>query len=135
MTARPNLEDEVWSQEVAYWEYLKAADLDSYLSLWHKDVIGWPNNQASPMNKDGIHQLAAGILAEIQLEPATVELKPMSVRVFNNNVGIAYYEAYTRATTKAGTEIAIQERFTHTWLRTENGWKIIGGMSAPLPRQ
>ena len=133
MTARPDLEDEVWSQEVAYWEYRKAADLDSYLSLWHEDVIGWPNNQSSPMNKDGIHQVVAGKLAAIQLETATVELKPMSVRVFNN-VGLAYYEAHTRATTKAGADIATQERFTHTWLRTENGWKIIGGMSAPLSR-
>jgi hypothetical protein len=34
------LTDEVWSQEVAYWEYLKTANLDSYMSLWHEDVVG-----------------------------------------------------------------------------------------------
>ena len=27
--------------------------------------------------------------------------------------------------------LVIDERITHTWLRTHEGWKIIGGMSAP----
>lgn len=134
MTTKSNLEDEVWNQEVAYWEYIKTADLDSFRSLWHDDVIGWPNNKSSPMNKDGIYQLVAGILASIQPETATIEIKPVSVRVYNNNIGITHYEVHTRATTKAGAEIDTQERFTHTWLRTENDWKIIGGMNAPLPR-
>jgi ketosteroid isomerase-like protein len=134
MTTRSNLEDEVWSQEVAYWDYLKAGDLDSFRSLWHEDVIAWPNNQSSPMNKDGIYQLVVGILAAIQKETATIEIKPISVLVYNNEVGITYYEVHTRAMTTADAEIDTQERFTHTWLKTEDGWKIIGGMSAPLPR-
>lgn len=126
-----NVTDELWHQEVAYWEYLKAADLDSYRSLWHEDVIGWPNNQPAPMDKDGIYQLVAGILASLQ-GPGSSEIIRRSVRIYGN-IGIAYYEAHITVTTKAGEIITTHERFTHTWLRSDNGWQIIGGMSAPLP--
>ena len=83
------------------------------------------------MNKGGIHQRVAGLLAAIELKSATVELKPMSVRLYGH-VGVVHYEAHARAQTRTGTAIDDRERYTHTWLRTEQGWKIIGGMSAPL---
>ena len=49
---------------------------------------------------------------------------------YTHSLGVAYYEAHISE--KDETEIAIHERFTHTWLRGSEGWKIIGGMSAPL---
>jgi hypothetical protein len=33
MMVSTNVTDELWRQEIAYWDYLKAADLDSYRSL------------------------------------------------------------------------------------------------------
>jgi ketosteroid isomerase-like protein len=131
MTTKSSLEDEVWGQEVAYWEYVKAADLDSYLSLWHEEAVGWPNNQLTPMNRSNIYQLVDGALAALDLATYKVELKRMSVHVVGS-IGITFYETYTQATMKTGAEISTRERMTHTWLRTRNGWKIIGGMSAPL---
>jgi ketosteroid isomerase-like protein len=131
MTVDQNLVDGLWSREVAYWEYAKAADLTSYLSLWHEDVVAWPNNQPSPIDKDSLRQIVDRGLASIQFK--SVDLKPLSVRIYGDT-GIVYYEVNSVAITKDGTEIATHERLTHTWLQTQNGWKIIGGMSAPLAR-
>ena len=35
--------EKVWSQEKAYWEYVKANDLQKYRTLWHTDFLGWPS--------------------------------------------------------------------------------------------
>jgi ketosteroid isomerase-like protein len=133
MVATQNLGNDVWSQEVAYWDYLKAADLDHLLSLWHEDGVGWPE-QPSPLNIAAARPLFAEVLASLQLESCTFELRPISVRVYNNSVCITHYEAHKRLVTKDGAEIASHTKCTHTWLRTENGWKMIGGMEAPLAR-
>ena len=131
MQGKSDLTDEVWNQEVTYWEYLKALDLDAFLSLWHEDFIGWPNNQSVPINKDGMHKVVEEGFASIQVKSVAYELKRFSVSVYGD-IGIVYYEAHAIAETKDGQEIATHERYTHIWMRTANGWKIIGGMSASL---
>jgi ketosteroid isomerase-like protein len=131
MHEESDLKNEIWSQEVAYWEYLKATDIDAFMSLWHDDFIGWPNNQPVLANKAGMHQLVAGGLDAIQIKSVTYELNPLSVRVFDD-IGIVYYKAHVVVETVNGEEIATHERFTHTWLHTADGWKIIAGMSASL---
>ena len=31
---------QVWNLEKAYWEYVKANDLEKYRALWHEDFVG-----------------------------------------------------------------------------------------------
>ena len=33
-------ETQVWNLEKAYWEYVKANDLEKYRALWHEDFVG-----------------------------------------------------------------------------------------------
>ena len=35
-------EAQIWNLEKAYWEYVKANDLEKYRALWHEDFVGWP---------------------------------------------------------------------------------------------
>jgi len=35
-------ETKVWNLERAYWEYVKANDVEKYRALWHDDFVGWP---------------------------------------------------------------------------------------------
>ena len=123
-------EDEVWGREVQYWEYVKTGDLTAYAALWHDSVIGWPSNQPRPVNKDGVLTGMKSALAVLQPGTASAELTRLSVHVVDN-VGIAYLEVNVSAVTKANTPFQFKERFIHTWLRDEQGWRIIGGMSAP----
>jgi ketosteroid isomerase-like protein len=78
-----------------------------------------------------MRKMTDAALESIRLESASYELKPLSVRVIGE-FSIVYYEAHAIAETKAGQEIATYERYTHIWMRTARGWKIIGGMSASL---
>ena len=47
-------EQAVWKLESAYWNYVKAVDLDGYRTLWHRDFVGWPSSSAQPARKDHI---------------------------------------------------------------------------------
>jgi hypothetical protein len=129
MTTTRNLEDEVWSAELAYWGYFKAADLASFVACWHDDGVAWAI-QPAPTNKEAIRALLAPLLPTI--ESWEYELKPMSVRVYNNSVGVTIFEAHKHARLVTGAEVTEVTKAIHTWLRTDNGWKIIGGMEAPL---
>jgi hypothetical protein len=40
--------------EAAYWKYVQAGDVSSYLTLWHDRFVGWPCLNAHPAAKDSI---------------------------------------------------------------------------------
>ena len=44
----------MWKLETAYWNYVKAADLDGYRKLWHRDFVDWPSSSSQPARKDHI---------------------------------------------------------------------------------
>ena len=54
--ARDSAKDEtqIWNLEKAYWEYVKANDLEKYRALWHDDFVGWPLFSSAPVRKDHI---------------------------------------------------------------------------------
>jgi len=58
-------------------------------------------------------------------------LEPLSVREFSENVVITLYRATVHSRDSTGAnESTHASRLTHTWMKTEKGWRIIGGMSA-----
>jgi hypothetical protein len=42
-------ETEIWKLEKAYWDYVKANDLEKYRALWHEDFVGWPLFSPAPV--------------------------------------------------------------------------------------
>jgi hypothetical protein len=49
-----NHEQDIWNLEKAYWEYVKANDLEKYRALWHENFVGWPFVSSAPVRKDHI---------------------------------------------------------------------------------
>lgn len=130
MAARSAAEEELWKQEQASWDYLKAGNLSGYLSLLHNHVMAWPRHASAPMNKDAIFQHVLPMLSAFQSPGVTIRLEPLSIQVFGN-VGVAQYRADILVTAMRRTSERL--RFTRTWLRTEDGWRLIAGMNAPVP--
>jgi ketosteroid isomerase-like protein len=60
------------------------------------------------------------------------ELHPLSVTVLDD-VAVTFYTVHTIYRAADGTESSGDSRLTHTWLRTDGSWRIVGGMSAPPP--
>jgi ketosteroid isomerase-like protein len=124
-------EAQVWNLEKAYWEYVKANDLEKYRALWHEDFVGWPFVSPSPVRKDHVTDwITANTSKGVKLRSYSIE--ELAIRV-TGDIAINHYRiksVWAGARPSASQTQAL--RITHTWIRTQGTWQILGGMSAPV---
>jgi ketosteroid isomerase-like protein len=124
-------EAQIWNLEKAYWEYVKANDLDKYRALWHENFLGWPYVSSAPAGKDHITDwITANTSKGLKLQSYAIE--QLAVRV-TGDIAINHYRIkVTWATDETGKVRTDALRITHTWIRINGTWQIVGGMSAPV---
>jgi len=124
-------EAQVWNLEKAYWEYVKANDLEKYRALWHEDFVGWPLVSASPVRKDHITDwITTNTSKGISLKSYSIE--ELAIRATGDTI-INHYRIKAHWANSEGAEVRTDTlRISHTWLRTHGTWQILGGMSAPV---
>jgi ketosteroid isomerase-like protein len=121
-------EKAIWKLEHSYWEYVKANDLKSYLELWHSNFVGWPYVSAQPQGKDHITDWITAntdkgrLLKSYSLESAASHK--------TGDVIMVYYWVTATWADKDGNGEPNTLRVTHTWIKGDKGWQIVGGMSA-----
>ena len=124
-------ETQVWNLEKAYWEYVKANDVEKYRALWRDDFVAWPPSSSAPVRKDHLTDwLTENISKGIKLQSFSIE--QLAIQVVRDTAIVHYRIKMVWAgpgPTESNTEIL---RATHTWLRTHGAWQIIGGMAAPV---
>ena len=126
-----NAEAQVWNLEKAYWDYVKANDLEKYRALWHEDFVGWPTSSSTPLHKDHITDWITRNTAKgVKLQSYTME--QMAIKV-TGDIAIDHYRVkMVWAGPKPSDNETEVLRIHHTWLRAHDTWQIIGGMSAPV---
>jgi ketosteroid isomerase-like protein len=124
-------ESQVWNLEKAYWEYVKANDLEKYRSLWHEDFVGWPFVSSAPVRKDHITDwMTTNTSKGIKLQSYSIEQVAIQI---TGDIAVNHYRIKMNwAKDDASEKRTDTMRITHTWLRTHGTWQIIGGMSAPV---
>jgi hypothetical protein len=122
---------QVWNLEKAYWEYVKANDLEKYRTLWHEDFLGWPFVSAAPVRKDHITDwITANTSKGIKLQSYSIEQLAIQI---TGDVAINFYRIKLTWANGEGAEVRNDAlRITHTWIRTHGSRQIIGGMSSPV---
>lgn len=121
----------VWKLEHSYWEYVKAADLAGYRALWNAKFVGWPYISSAPQRRDHVTDWLQQYTGR-GVRLSSYSLQPMG-SVAAGNVVVTYYRLTAVWTDKSGSGKPKTSRITHTWLRTPEGWQILGGMSALQP--
>ncbi len=124
-------EQAVWKLESAYWDYVKAVDLDRYRQLWHRDFVGWPSSSSQPARKAHITDWITAY-TEKGLRLQWFSLEPAASQA-TENIVITHYWLTAFWADKAGQGGPQTIRLTHTWIKTAAGWQILGGMAAPPP--
>jgi ketosteroid isomerase-like protein len=124
-------EAQVWQLEKAYWEYVKANDLEKYRALWNENFLGWPFVSSAPVHKDHItNWITANTSKGIKLQ--SYSLEQLGIQV-TGDLAVDYYRIKATWGNSQGAEVRTEAfRITHTWIRTHETWQIIGGMSAPV---
>jgi ketosteroid isomerase-like protein len=122
---------QVWRLEKAYWEYVKANDLEKYRALWSDNFLGWPFVSSAPVHKDRITDwITANTSKGIKLQSYSIE--PLAIQA-TGDVAIDHYRIKAIWADAEGIQAKIDTmRLTHTWIRTNGTWQILGGMSAPV---
>ncbi len=125
---------EVWSREEAYWRFVAAGDVPRYLELWHPDFRGWPCASEHPATKATIGDWVRDIRDQ-RLQFSYKLQREGAAEV--NGVVVVYYRTpmiYRHPDGKVEGE-KTTKKFTHTWLKTNGAWHIVGGMcGADAPR-
>jgi uncharacterized protein DUF4440 len=132
-TASPTGTDEaqVWNLEKAYWEYVKANDLEKYRALWHERFLGWPNSASAPARKDHITDwITANTSKGVKLESYAIE--QLAIQVTGDIAANHYRIKMTWSGPKPTDTKTETFRIHHTWIRTGDSFQIIAGMSAPV---
>jgi ketosteroid isomerase-like protein len=122
---------QIWNLEKAYWEYVKADDLDKYRALWHENFLGWPFVSPAPVRRDRITDwITANTSKSITLQSYSIEQLAIQV---TGDLAMNYYRINATWANSTGAEVRTDRlRITHTWTRTDGTWQIIGGMSSPV---
>ena len=124
-------EAQVWGLEKAYWDYVKANDLQKYRALWHENFVGWPFVNSAPVRKDHITDwITSNTSKGIKLQSYSIEQLAIQI---TGDVATNYYRINFTWANAAGVEARTDRmRITHMWIRTHSSWQIIGGMSSPV---
>ena len=120
------VEEEIWSLEEDYISYFGEANHDAILSLYHSQFLGWPDSRNHPVGKIS----AAKFLEENYPEPtqSVFKINREGIRIVNGVV-ITHYLLNVSWIDDAGVEQKSESRLTHTWIKEDSQWKILGGMS------
>jgi hypothetical protein len=135
-TASDDSVSKVWALENHYWEYVKNGDSEHYLTLWHKDLIGWGCAFAAP-HPSGKGNVG-GWVVKIGADHVrfTADVTREAAQDFGNVV-VVHYITPMMFEYPDGRVINKDVGFkvTHTWMHVGDTWQIIGGMCAPLDRR
>lgn len=124
-----NTQKEVWELEERYWDLAEVGDVKGYISFWQEGSVAWPPDLDRPESIDVIR------VKEEEQEGGgsfSYSLEPFAVQVFGV-VALTYCKVSILGQDINGKEItknARAMRATHTWMKRDGEWRIIGGMGA-----
>jgi hypothetical protein len=121
-TNQKTAEAEIWTLEQAYWEFNRDAKHEQIIDTWHDRFLGWPDGEPRPIDKEE----GARYVRESYAKPASYsfEIERTGIRILGD-VAVNHYAVHLKW--KDGKKRSM--RITHTWVREETGWKVLGGMS------
>ncbi len=125
------MDEEVWALESAYFSALYRADYDGVLALVDPRFLGWPGGTPHAMDRDESSRFMK------ELVPAPTRC---TLRIERGGLRLAAAVALTQyvlhvecPADRPGAEaLRKSSRITHTWIRQDGAWRLLGGMSADL---
>ena len=124
------VEQEIWALEEAYMSAFENAKHDMIASMLHRDFLGWPRESERPSEKSDVEEFLKDNFPE-PLE-LSFELSRAGIRV-SGGVVITHYLVMIRGKGGVGAGQVQTVRITHTWIKEDARWKILGGMSCTQP--
>lgn len=122
------VQKELWAKELAIYEGRSRGDLSLYLANTAKNYIAWPPFNEVPKGDDGLKATGASMAGKTKehLEMTFLDL------ALNGDTAVVYYKTH-RSMLADGTPVDQNYEVTHTWIRQDGAWKVLGGMARARP--
>jgi Domain of unknown function (DUF4440) len=83
--------EELWKGEQNYFRYLRAKDLQGFVSLWDDNFVGWPDYSEVPLRKKDIESSVAAEFQNVQQSAHPLPApRPEAIGVFGD-VAVTHY--------------------------------------------
>jgi ketosteroid isomerase-like protein len=123
---RDILEKEIWALEESYFANLYKANYEGVLALVHGEFLGWPGAVPQPIDREE----SARFMKQLVPKPTSCSFKieRNGIRLLGETA-LTQYVIHVTCSDTAGVAKTQSSRITHTWVKEEAGWKLLGGMS------
>jgi hypothetical protein len=118
-------QQEVWKMEIAFWDSLRAGNLNRHMELWHEQATAWPASELTPVGKAEIGTATGSWCKFIE----SYELKPLAIGIYGS-AALTFYQY--EWTSKVGAPADLRNkigRMGHFWGKQSGKWQILGGYS------
>ena len=123
---RNTMEEEIWKLEEAYFTNLYRADYEGVLALVHPQFLGWPGKLPKPIGREESAQFMKKLIP--RPTPCTIRIERAGLQR-SGDAALTQYTLHVNCPEASGTSRTQSSRITHTWVRQEGQWKLLGGMS------
>jgi len=123
---RDTVEEEIWALEEAYFANLYKANYEGVLALVHSQFLGWPGAVPQPIDREE----STRFMKQLVPKPTSCHFKieRAGIRLLGE-VALTQYIICVNCSDSAGVTKTQSSRITHTWLKEDGCWKLLGGMS------
>lgn len=112
--------------EEEYMDSYKNKNVESLEKYWNDNFIGWPEWAKEPINvkeaKQAIGKRTKNIITSFKIRPQNIVLK--------GNVAVVFYFIDLTVKNENGENTIATYRIVHTWIKENEQWEILGGISA-----
>lgn len=122
--------DAIWPKELAIYAGRGKGDLSIYLANTADHYLAWPPHNEVPKGNDGLKATGAAMAGKTQERLAMTFLD----LALNGDTAVIYYKTH-RTQRADGSPADEHFEVTHTWVRQDGEWKVLGGMARARPKR
>ncbi|WP_375194339.1 nuclear transport factor 2 family protein [Sphingobium sp.] len=121
---------EIWVKEQSIYAARGRGDIGAYLANTATDYLAWPPLRTMPEGHAGLDRTGRELKGKNQ-EKLAMRFTGFAM---NGDTAIIYYDTH-RTQRSDGTPADERFEVTHTWVREDGQWKVLGGMARATPKR
>jgi hypothetical protein len=119
-------EERVWEAVEALWRLAVARDAHGIRDKLHPSYAGWDMSASGPHDRD---TAVASVTRDARV--ARYQLQPLSVRVYDGEVGVVHYRYAATVVREGGAAVPVAGGWTEVYLKRQGDWVMLAVSGRP----
>ena len=118
---------ELWDRVGELWALSKSRDEPRIRSALHPQYVGWDMSNPLPHDRDAAVRSVSGAAPALN----EYELHPLSVRIYDRQVGVVHYSYAARVASKGKRPVSVTGKWSEVYLRQGGVWTMVSVSGRP----